>query len=112
MKRIELRTADDTAALNPYAGELGEGGTLLQSGLLKNTGDVPLSSVRLRVVNAPGLPATLEATVNGAALTDTEQEVLSAPLAPGESVPLLLAWTALAAILNGEDSAVIDGSVA
>ncbi|WP_027459261.1 hypothetical protein [Deinococcus murrayi] len=112
MKRIILRTADDTADLNPYAGELDENGTLLQSGLLKNTGDVTLTSVRLRVSNNSALPATLSATVNGVQLAeDAEREVLTEPLPPGESVPVLLTWTAGGALIAGEDSGVILGSV-
>lgn len=112
MKRITLRTAADDADLPPLAGELAEGGTLLQTGLLKNTGDEQLSSVRLRVTNNQDLPATVAVTVNGVALTGAEQEVLTAPLAVGAAVPLLLTWTAEASILAGEDSARIDGSVA
>lgn len=112
MKRITFRTANDTADLPALAGELAENGTVLQSGILKNTGDEPLSSVRLRVVNNQDLPATVAVTVNGVALTETEQEVLTQPLAVGASVPILLTWTAGATILPGEDSARIDGSVA
>lgn len=112
MKRIDWRAADDSAALNPYAGELGESGTLTQSGLLKNTGDVVLSSVRLRVENEPGLPGTLSATVNGVTLDGTDQEVLTVPLAVGASVPVLLTWTTPASILTGEDSASVVGTVA
>lgn len=112
MKRITLRTADDAADLSPLAGELAEGGTLLQTGLLKNTGDEVLTSVRLRITNNADLPASASATVNGVALTETEQEVLTGPLAVGASVPLLLTWAAGATILAGEDSARIDGSVA
>lgn len=111
MKRITLRTADDTADLAPYAGELAENGTLLQSGLLKNTGDVPLTSIRLRVTNNATLPASLGATVNGVLLEDAEREVLTEPLAPGESLPLLLTWTAGAELISGEDSGAIVGTV-
>lgn len=112
MKRIEFRTADDSAALNPYAGELGESGTLPQVGLLKNTGDVALSSIRLRVQNEAGLPGILSAVVNGVTLGDTDTEVLTSPLAVGATVPLLLTWTTPASILSGEDSAGIVGTVA
>ena len=112
MKRVTFRTEDDTADLPPLAGELAEGATLLQTGLLKNTGDEVISSVRLRVTNNQDLPATVAVTVNGVTLTEVEQEVLTAPLPPLSSVPLLLTWTAGESILAGEDSARIDGSVA
>ena len=111
MKRITLRTADDTADLNPYAGELAEGETRIESGLLKNTGDVPLTSIRLRVVNADTLPATLSCTVGGVLLTDTLQELLTAPLAPGASLSVLREWTAGAELLNGEDSGSLTGTI-
>lgn len=112
MKRIELLTADGAAPLPPLAGELSEGKTLLQTGLLRNTGDEPLSSIRLRVNNTATVPATLSAVVGGVLLGEELREVLSGPLAPGESVPLLLTWTAGPSIPVAEDSATLSGEYA
>lgn len=112
MKRITLRTADDTADLNPYAGELVENGTLIDPGLLKNTGDAPLSSIRLRVTQSDILPATLSYAVGGVLLTDVFQEVLSAPLAPGDSLPLLRTWQGEGELISGEDSGNLIAEIA
>lgn len=110
-KQVSWRNGADTAGLAPYAGEVAENGSLIQNGLLKNTGTEALTSIKLKVTNEPGLPAVLAASVNGVALTGTESEVLSAPLAPGASVAVILTWTAPASIIEGEDSAGITGSV-
>lgn len=112
MKAVSLRTADDSADLNPYVGMMGVNGMLSQSGILKNTGDEPITSIMLKVENTPLLPANLTASVNGKLLNEaTLTEVLSNPLAPGASVPVLLTWRSGAEALTGEDSATISGTV-
>lgn len=109
MKQLSRRTADDTADLPVYAGELGPGEIRVRTGLVKNTGTEPITSLKLRVVNSPDLPAQLSATIGGTDLTDALQELLSAPLAPGGSLPLVETWTAGPDGLTGEDSGQLVG---
>lgn len=110
-KQIQFRLSNDSGPLPPVAGELDENGTIVQTGILKNVGTEALTSIKLKVTNEPGLPATLAASVNGVALTGTETEVLSGPLAVGASVAAILTWTAPGTIIEGDDSGTISGSV-
>jgi len=105
MKELRLLDAPGTATAPAWMGEAGAGQSVTSSAQLKNTGTEPLTSIKMWVTNEPGLPATLTVSVAGIALTDAPQEVLTGPLAPGDSVAVLATFTAPATgMVAGEDS--------
>lgn len=122
MITLTFRTADDSAALPSMAGVVLDGAPSTQLGLLKNTGDEPITSLRLWVENDPAYPLTCAATVNGVTVPDVQgvaegqvpenSALLTAGdglpaggLPPGGTLGLSLAWSGAAgAAFTGLDS--------
>lgn len=96
MKQLTERNVTDTAAFQALLGTLTAGQSLTVDSLLKNTGDEAITSLRIWLVNNDDLPGTMNVTVNGVAIPEAAApagevpagavEVLSAPLALGQSV--------------------------
>lgn len=116
MKRLSQRTFDDQAALPELVGAVGEGRQITQNGLLKNTGDETIHSLKMWVENAAALDLTMTANVGGVDIPEAASapgtipagavEVLTAPLLVGESLAVLRTWTAPSTIsVQGMDSA-------
>jgi hypothetical protein len=100
MKLLTLLNAAGTDPFPVLLGEAPSGLTVTQTGLLKNAGDVALTSVRVWVEQDAAQPGTLAAVVNGVTATATPGEVLSAPLAVGETLAVTLTFS------NPADNAV------
>lgn len=87
MKLLELLSPDGTPAPSPNIGSVPPG-TVSPSRamILKNTGTEVIPSVRARVEQLSVADGEYHVTVGSLALTGINQEVLSAPLAAGDSV--------------------------
>lgn len=116
MKQLTERNAADTAAFDPMFGALIAGQSRTQESLLKNTGDEPITSLKVWRVNNADLPGIATVTVNGVEVPEATApagevpaaavEVLTAPLAPGASVAVSTLFTNPAgATAQGLDSA-------
>ena len=87
MKQLELLSPDGSPVPSSNIGSVPPGSTTTSRAMiLKNTGTEAITSVRARVEQASVADGEYHVTVGSLALTGANQEVLSAPLAAGNSV--------------------------
>jgi hypothetical protein len=71
--------------------------------LLKNTGTEAVPSIRARIEQTSITDGEYRATISSIALTGTNQEVLTAPLAVGASIGITESWTVPAGVTGSVD---------
>ena len=111
MKQLDLQLPDGNPAPITDFGNVAPGATTTARELrLVNTGDEPITSIKLRIVQDDANPGTYIVTANGVNLKGEWQEAATeqAPLAPGAFIVLSEAWSVPAGAAVGTDFAALD----